>query len=74
MSVYDLKDHPDFKYRPASIVIRVANYEGEQCGLGAGQVLDNHPSGQVSVWWAGQGGGTTATCWPQDLYKVLLLI
>ena len=39
-SVYDLKDHPDFKYRPGSIVIRVMNSSGEDCGLGAGQVLD----------------------------------
>lgn len=27
VSVYDIKDHPDFKYRPASCVIRVANFE-----------------------------------------------
>ena len=78
-SVYDLKDHPDFKYRPGSIVIRygsrcwcsrswcsrsrcrwcrcrwcrytnmprVMNKAGDDCGLGAGQVLENQPSGQV---------------------------
>eukprot|EP00092_Neocalanus_flemingeri_P034351 GFUD01037358.1.p1 GENE.GFUD01037358.1~~GFUD01037358.1.p1 ORF type:complete len:1189 (+),score=379.97 GFUD01037358.1:41-3607(+) len=71
-SAYDLKDHPDFKYRPGSIVIRVMNSAGDDCGLGAGQVLDNHPSGQVSVWWAGEGDGkgVRSTCWPQDLYKV----
>ena len=46
-SVYDLKDHPDFKFRPGSIVIRVMNKAGDDCGLGAGQVLDNQPSGQV---------------------------
>jgi len=71
-SAYDLKDHPDFKYRPGSIVIRVMNSAGDDCGLGAGQVLDNHPSGQVSVWWAGEGEkeGVRSACWPQDLYKV----
>jgi len=71
-SAYDLKDHPDFKYRPGSIVIRVMNSAGDDCGLGAGQVLDNHPSGQVSVWWAGEGDGkgVKSACWPQDLYKV----
>jgi len=71
-SAYDLKDHPDFKYRPGSIVIRVMNNAGDNCGLGAGQVLDNHPSGQVSVWWAGEGEneGIRSACWPQDLYKV----
>ena len=42
-----LKDHPDFKFRPGSIVIRVMNKAGDDCGLGAGQVLDNQPSGQV---------------------------
>ena len=47
-SVYDLKDHPDFKFRPGSIVIRVMNKAGDDCGLGAGQVLDNQPSGQVN--------------------------
>ena len=46
-SVYDLKDHPDFKFRPGSIVIRVMNKAGDDCGLGAGQVLDNQSSGQV---------------------------
>ena len=25
--VYDLKDHPDFKYRPGTIVIRVGNHD-----------------------------------------------
>ena len=72
-SVYDLKDHPDFKYRPGSIVIRVMNKAGDDCGLGAGQVLDNQPSGQVSVWWAAGSGeqqGVRSSCWPQDLYKV----
>jgi len=69
-SVYDLKDHPDFKFRPGSIVIRVMNSAGEDCGLGAGQVLDNSPSGQVSVWWAGDEGGVKSCCWPQDLYRV----
>ena len=48
-SVYDLKDHPDFKFRPGSIVIRVMNKAGDDCGLGAGQVLDNQPSGQVGM-------------------------
>ena len=78
--VYDLRDHPDFQYRPGSIVIRVGNFEqsvggnnatsskelapGVGCG---GQVLDNYPSGQVLVRWA---DGREARCWPQDLYKL----
>ena len=36
-------------------------------------MLDNQPSGQVSVWWAagrGEQQGVRSSCWPQDLYKV----
>ena len=66
--MYDLRDHPDFKYRPGSIVIRVSNFDDEHgassCG---GQVLDNYSSGQIKVWWADD---KTSFVWPQDLYKV----
>ncbi|RZF47576.1 hypothetical protein LSTR_LSTR016706 [Laodelphax striatellus] len=48
VSVYDLKDHPDFQYRPGTVVIRVANFEGEDANCTAGQVLDNYPEGRVS--------------------------
>lgn len=47
VSVYDLRDHPDFRYRPGSVVIRVANFEECQT-CSTGQVLDNFPSGEVS--------------------------
>lgn len=67
MSVYDLKDHPDFQYRPGTLVIRIANFEGEDAGCTAGQVLDNYPEGRVKVWWV---DGHISMCWPQDLYKV----
>lgn len=66
MSVYDLRDHPDFRYRPGSVVIRVANFEEKQ-NCYTGQVLDNFPSGEVSVWWV---DGQKSVCYPQDLYKV----
>ncbi|XP_045602327.2 (E3-independent) E2 ubiquitin-conjugating enzyme UBE2O isoform X9 [Procambarus clarkii] len=66
MSVYDLRDHPDFRYRPGSVVIRVANFENDQ-NCFTGQVLDNFPSGEVSVWWV---DGRKSVCYPQDLYKV----
>ncbi len=46
-SAYDLKDHPDFRYRPGAIVIRVANWAGERTGLGAGQVVDLNTEGEV---------------------------
>ncbi|KAK9500379.1 hypothetical protein O3M35_001657 [Rhynocoris fuscipes] len=67
VSVYDLKDHPDFQYRPGTVVIRVANFQGEDEGCTAGQVLDNYPEGRVRVWWV---EGHISMCWPQDLYKV----
>nr|CAD7596442.1 unnamed protein product [Timema genevievae] len=67
VSVYDLKDHPDFQYRPGTVVIRVANFEGEDANCSAGQVLDNYPEGVVRVWWV---DGHVSMCWPQDLYKV----
>ncbi|VVD04508.1 unnamed protein product [Leptidea sinapis] len=65
--VYDLKDHPDFQYRPGTVVIRVANFTGEDANCTAGQVIDNFPTGRVKVWWV---DGHTSMCWPQDLYKV----
>lgn len=49
VSVYDLKDHPDFQYRPGTVVIRVANFEGEDANCTAGQVLDNYPEGKVTT-------------------------
>ncbi|XP_066592448.1 (E3-independent) E2 ubiquitin-conjugating enzyme UBE2O [Prorops nasuta] len=67
VSVYDLKDHPDFQYRPGTLVIRIANFEGEDANCTAGQVLDNYPEGRVKVWWV---DGHISMCWPQDLYKV----
>ncbi|KAK0174078.1 hypothetical protein PV328_007194 [Microctonus aethiopoides] len=67
VSVYDLKDHPDFQYRPGTLVIRIANFEGDDAGCTAGQVLDNYPEGRVKVWWV---DGHVSMCWPQDLYKV----
>jgi hypothetical protein len=42
MSVYDLKDHPDFQYRPGTVVIRVANFTGEDAYCTAGQVHTTH--------------------------------
>lgn len=65
MSVYDIKDHPDFRFRPGTIVIRVANMQDLQ--YPAGQILDNYPDGQVRVWWAND---VITPCWPQDLFRL----
>lgn len=67
VSVYDLKDHPDFQYRPGTIVIRVANFIGIDTTCTAGQVIDNYPDGMVNVWWV---DGHSSLSWPQDLFEV----
>lgn len=67
VSVYNLKDHPDFQYRPGTIVIRVANFVGEDKNCTAGQVIDNFCEGYVKVWWV---DGHISNCWPQDLFEV----
>ncbi|KAJ6622674.1 (E3-independent) E2 ubiquitin-conjugating enzyme [Pseudolycoriella hygida] len=66
-SVYDLKDHPDFQFRPGMIVLRVSNFEGEHSKNTVGQVIDNFAEGRVKVWWV---GGHISMCWPQDLFEV----
>lgn len=66
-SVYDLKDQPDFQYRPGTMVIRVANFVGEDVNCTAGQVIDNYIDGRVKVWWV---DGHISMCWPQDLFEV----
>ncbi len=66
-SVYDLKDHPDFQFRPGMIVLRVANFEGEDSKCTVGQVIDNYAEGRVKVWWV---DGHISMCWPQDLFEV----
>ncbi|XP_055623430.1 (E3-independent) E2 ubiquitin-conjugating enzyme [Toxorhynchites rutilus septentrionalis] len=67
VSVYDLKDHPDFQYRPGTIVIRVANFKGNDSNCSAGQVIDNYPNGMVKVWWVDDH---VSMCWPQDIFEV----
>ncbi|GFY60737.1 hypothetical protein TNIN_271202 [Trichonephila inaurata madagascariensis] len=67
VSVYDIKDHPDFKYRPGACVIRVVNSEDSNPGSTAGQVVDVHSTGHVEVSWV---NGETSLCYPQELYRV----
>lgn len=54
------------------LCFRVANRDGGECGLGAGQVLDTDPSGRVKIWWASKNEAEkfSSSCWPQDIYKV----
>ncbi|XP_034117397.1 (E3-independent) E2 ubiquitin-conjugating enzyme isoform X1 [Drosophila albomicans] len=67
LSVYDLKDHADYQYRPGTMVIRVSNFTGEDLNSTAGQVIDNFPDGRVRVWWA---KGHITMCYPQDLFEI----
>jgi len=38
LSVYDLKDHPDFQYRPGTVAMRIANFDPNKHGACVGQV------------------------------------
>ncbi|BFF91974.1 (E3-independent) E2 ubiquitin-conjugating enzyme UBE2O [Drosophila madeirensis] len=67
LSVYDLKDHADYQYRPGTMVIRVSNFTNENVNSTAGQVIDNFPDGRVRVWWA---LGHITMCYPQDLFEI----
>ncbi|KAH8337681.1 hypothetical protein KR074_006570 [Drosophila pseudoananassae] len=67
LSVYDLKDHSDYQYRPGTMVIRVSNFTGEDVNSTAGQVIDNFPDGRVRVWWA---KGHITMSYPQDLFEI----
>ncbi|EDV91461.1 (E3-independent) E2 ubiquitin-conjugating enzyme [Drosophila grimshawi] len=67
LSVYDLKDHADYQYRPGTLVIRVSNFTGEDIHSTAGQVIDNFPDGRVRVWWT---KGHITMCYPQDLFEI----
>ncbi|KAH8241313.1 hypothetical protein KR032_007845 [Drosophila birchii] len=67
LSVYDLKDHSDYQFRPGTMVIRVSNFTGEDVESTAGQVIDNYPDGRVRVWWA---KGHITKCYPQDLFEI----
>ncbi|XP_017008809.2 (E3-independent) E2 ubiquitin-conjugating enzyme UBE2O [Drosophila takahashii] len=67
LSVYDLKDHAHYQYRPGTMVIRVSNFTNEDVDSTAGQVIDNFPDGRVRVWWA---KGHITMCYPQDLFEI----
>ncbi|RWS10292.1 Ubiquitin-conjugating enzyme E2 O-like protein, partial [Dinothrombium tinctorium] len=68
-SVYDIKDHPDFHYRPGCCVIRIASNEiiTGNASNRAGQVVDLSITGQLLCAWA---DGTKSYVYPQELYIV----
>ncbi|KAF5306922.1 hypothetical protein FQA39_LY00152 [Lamprigera yunnana] len=59
MSVYDLKKHSNYAFRPGSIVKRIP-VEAEKLGT----VLDSCPEGYVIVKWI---NGELENCWPHSL-------
>ncbi|XP_076459495.1 (E3-independent) E2 ubiquitin-conjugating enzyme UBE2O-like [Babylonia areolata] len=68
VSVYDIHDHPDYKFRPGNTVIRVSGFEDtEQTLQAVGQVVRLDPTGTVFVRWS---DGSYTTSYPQDLYIV----
>lgn len=76
LSVYDIKDHPDYKFRPGHVVVRVAagpddpdvidvSTPRNQSCTAAGQVLSLGTDGRLKIQWA---DGSTSFCYPQELY------
>ncbi|KAF5302090.1 hypothetical protein FQR65_LT08640 [Abscondita terminalis] len=59
MSVYDLKKHPKYAFRPGSVVKRMP-LEAEKLGI----VLDSCPEGYVIVQWI---NNVQENCWPHNL-------
>ncbi|GAB1603350.1 (E3-independent) E2 ubiquitin-conjugating enzyme UBE2O-like [Argonauta hians] len=68
VSVYDIKDHPYYKYRPGYAVIRVdgADDHGDQMEA-AGQVYQLDPQGYVLIKWP---SSRVSCCYPQELFIV----
>ncbi|KAJ1130238.1 hypothetical protein NDU88_008594 [Pleurodeles waltl] len=71
VSVYDIADHPDFRFRTTDIVIRIGN-AGEVCAAkenepSVGQVARVDVSSKVEVVWADD---SKTIVLPQHLYNV----
>ncbi|XP_060073669.1 (E3-independent) E2 ubiquitin-conjugating enzyme-like [Ylistrum balloti] len=68
VSVYDIKDHSDFKFRPGHTVIRVAEPSNVSDNTPAvGQVHRLDPHGSLHIRWP---NGEITHCYPQELYIV----
>ncbi|EFA05319.1 uncharacterized protein LOC659924 [Tribolium castaneum] len=62
-SVYDLKKHVKFVFRPGSVVKAKPTVEDKM-----GKVIDSCPQGYVIVQWL---GGKRENCWPQNIELIL---
>ncbi|KAH9494433.1 hypothetical protein Btru_022138 [Bulinus truncatus] len=72
MSVYDIKDHPDYKYRPGHSIVRVGGFENSdldkyQTLQTIGQILQLDPSGYLVIRWA---DGSISQHYPQEIFVV----
>lgn len=69
VSVYDIKDHPYYKFRPGHAVIRVggADETSSEPVEAAGQVYQLDPQGFIMVKWP---SSRVTCCYPQELFVV----
>ncbi|XP_068007554.1 (E3-independent) E2 ubiquitin-conjugating enzyme isoform X1 [Melanerpes formicivorus] len=70
VSVYDIADHPDFRFRTTDIVIRIGNSDGaaaKEDEPSVGQVARVDVSSKVEVVWA---DNTKTIILPQHLYNI----
>uniref|UniRef100_A0A8V1ANM1 (E3-independent) E2 ubiquitin-conjugating enzyme n=1 Tax=Gallus gallus TaxID=9031 RepID=A0A8V1ANM1_CHICK len=70
VSVYDIADHPDFRFRTTDIVIRIGNSDGATANEdepSVGQVARVDVSSKVEVVWA---DNSKTIILPQHLYNI----
>jgi ubiquitin-conjugating enzyme E2 O len=69
VSVYDIKDHPDFSYRSGCCVVRIPKVESDnfQVSSRVGQVMDLTLDGMLECVWA---DGRTSCVYPQELFVI----
>ncbi|CAL1526363.1 unnamed protein product [Lymnaea stagnalis] len=72
MSVYDIKDHPDYKFRPGQSIVRVGGFETSttdqnQTPQTIGQICELEPNGHLFIKWT---DGTISQHFPQEIFIV----
>ncbi|CAG5128168.1 unnamed protein product, partial [Candidula unifasciata] len=72
VSVYDISDHPDYKFRPGQSIVRVGGFEHLPTEPGTplqavGQIFEMDANGHLVVKWA---DGSISQCYPQEVYII----
>ncbi|KAI1291790.1 (E3-independent) E2 ubiquitin-conjugating enzyme [Halotydeus destructor] len=69
VSVYDIKDHSEYSFRPGTCVIRIPDKEseGDDPAARAGQVINLCTSGELLCCWV---NGTKSQVYPHELYVI----